>query len=301
MKCKNCGTHNSDQALKCVNCNAPLDGSMVVERSSSGSGSSGKNVTCKNCKAINPADALKCHQCNAPLVGSMVVESGRAVAGGQVICKNCKADNPADALRCHQCNAPLDGSLVIRNQEKPSDARIDKSTTAIHRNAPEQKICPYCSYPNQAIADVCVMCSKPLTPDTVTKKEKAKADTPPARQRPSTARSKSMDMTINPWAEQPVVPDSYVLVPLKSDFTGAGEPISLNGEEVNLNRDLLDPGNMTITSSSQAVMRNAGGKWSIEDKSNMQTTFVKVTGSHELNDGDIILMGNKMFKFTKES
>jgi ribosomal protein L40E len=163
MKCKNCGTQNSAQALKCSNCNAPLDGSMVAERTSDPLHSG--NVTCKNCNATNAAYALKCHQCNAPLDGSMVVDhSNRASLGdSQVMCKNCKATNPANALKCHQCNAPLDGSLVIRNSSPVKAAKIDKSTTAIHQQlGQDTNKCPGCGYPNQPMAEKCVKCDTPL-------------------------------------------------------------------------------------------------------------------------------------------
>ena len=145
MKCKNCGTQNSAQALKCSNCNAPLDGSMVAERTSDPLHSG--NVTCKNCNATNAA-----------------YHSNRASLGdSQVMCKNCKATNPANALKCHQCNAPLDGSLVIRNSSPVKEAKIDKSTTAIHQQlGQDTNKCPGCGYPNQPMAENCVKCDTPL-------------------------------------------------------------------------------------------------------------------------------------------
>jgi len=121
----------------------------------------------------------------------------------------------------------------------------------------------------------------------------------PERKEPD-QQADSLNMTINPWAQQPVIPDEFCLIPLKSDYSASGDPISLVNAENNLNRDKLDPGNMTITSSSQAIVQQRGGKWLIRDTSSMQTTFVKVQGEMELRDGDIILMGNKIFKFSRK-
>ncbi len=312
MKCKNCGTQNSDQALKCINCNAPLDGSMVAEKKTSAKKASG-SVVCKNCKTANPADALKCTNCNAPLEGSMVASVSQAeLSVGQVMCKNCKAINPADALKCHQCNAPLDGSLVVRN-ETPAAARpsgkpgskVDKDTTAFHFQQSNQIICPNCSYPNQAIAIECIRCHTPLKSGD----SKSKAPAPAVKKPDKSAEpagtgkektSPKINLTVNPWAEQPVKPDNYCLTPLKSDYSVSGESFPLENAENNLNRDNLDPDNKTITSSSQAVIRFKDGKWTISDTSTMKTTFIKVQGEVELSDGDILLLGNKIFKFSRQ-
>ncbi|TXH58577.1 MAG: hypothetical protein E6Q89_03115 [Bacteroidia bacterium] len=298
MKCKNCGTHNSDQALKCQNCNAPLDGSMVESRNPTS-----KNhgmVVCKNCKTSNPSDALKCRNCNAPLDGSMVAEAKAKTIPGQVLCKNCKSANPADALKCMNCNAPLDGSMAIQHDKKKTpiekSGKIDKSTTSIHHSADKQRVCPHCSYPNQATAVACVRCHTSLNIDkTPTPKAIVEGPIKPAKNK------EAMGLTVNPWAEQPITPDKYHLIPLKSDFTASGEPIHLKEGNNNLNRANLDPGNTSITSNSQAVIKHAGEKWILEDTSSMKTTFVKVNGPTDLNDGDIILMGNKLFRFSKES
>ena len=296
MKCKNCGTHNSDQALKCVNCNAPMDGSMVVERPSTSDSAKG-NVICKNCKATNAADALKCHQCNAPLDGSMVVDQNNKAGLGsaQVICKNCKSTNPADALKCLKCNAPLDGSLVIKAPEVAKHQKIDKSTTAIHLKSPVAgNVCPHCGYPNQDIATECVKCSAVLTKSNSPAKSAAPSPIPPVSDR------KAMDMTINPYAALPVNPKGFSLTPLKGDLSEDRDPIRLEAEVNKLDRAMLDADNNTITSTGQATIRRKDNKWVIEDNSAMQTTFLKVSGTMDLNDGDIILMGNKMFRFTAQ-
>lgn len=301
MKCKNCGTQNSAQALKCSNCNVPLKGSMVVERQGSRSGASG-NVTCKNCKATNPADALKCHQCNAPLTGSMVMGPGEKTLGAsQVMCKNCKTTNAADALKCIACNAPLDGSMVIKNETPPASGKIDKSTTAIHQ-ADSGKLpnaCPSCGYPNQPLARSCVKCDTPLHGEKQSDVKPASVPAQVAKEAPKKS-GKAMDLTINPWAEQPAKPATCSLTPLKSDFSEDRSPIVLNAGNNKLNRENLDPGNQTITSAGQASISYNNGTWNIEDISAMQTTFIKVSGATELKNGDILLMGNKMFKFTAE-
>jgi len=295
MKCKNCGTHNSARALKCVNCNAPLDGSMVMEKVSYTNISKG-NVTCKNCQATNAADALKCHQCNAPLDGSMVVNPHNSPGPGhaQVMCKNCKSFNPADSLRCHSCNAPLDGSLVIKNAAVAPSPKIDKSTTMMQQPARSAgNICPHCAYPNQSIATSCVKCNTALNPVSFeNKKEETLNDPKPLK--------KAMDMTINPYASAPASAKGFSLTPLNADLSDEKSPISFTNDSNNLDRSTLYPGNNTITSAGQATITRKDHSWIIEDNSAMKTTFVQVQGQITLKDGDILLMGNKMFRFTAE-
>jgi 5-deoxy-D-glucuronate isomerase len=109
-----------------------------------------------------------------------------------------------------------------------------------------------------------------------------------------------MDLTINPYAEQAAKPAKSFLTPLHSDFSAEKGPITLDQKSNHLTREQLDPSNTTITSSGQAVISFDNGAWTIEDTSAMQTTFIKVSGKVTLNEGDIILMGNKMFKFSAE-
>ena len=177
--------------------------------------------------------------------------------------------------------------------EKKTDSKI--STTAFYQNNVGVIVCPTCSYPNQMIAGTCVQCHTPLENKVkpgdgiiLTGHEEAPARDP-------------MSVTINPWAEQPGQPESYRLIPMKSDLTESDGGLKLDNTEAILNRNNLDPGNKTITSSSQAVISSKDGRWYIKNTSSMQTTFIRVNGEQEIQDGDILLMGNKMFKFSKES
>ncbi|WKZ64705.1 MAG: hypothetical protein QY315_07825 [Saprospiraceae bacterium] len=271
-------------------------------------------MRCKNCGANNSVHALKCIHCNVPLVGSMVVDmniSDPKISDG-IICNNCKSINPPNATNCRQCKAQL-ANPRFSGSEKSSDQLEIKSESALpapQQRKPRRNVCPVCSYPNQPISNECVKCHTPLLSvnPTVPKDEPSKEintqkqpapNKIPERKEPD-QQADSLNMTINPWAQQPVIPDEFCLIPLKSDYSASGDPISLENAENNLNRDKLDPGNMTITSSSQAIVQQRGGKWLIRDTSSMQTTFVKVQGEMELRDGDIILMGNKIFKFSRK-
>ena len=78
------------------------------------------------------------------------------------------------------------------------------------------------------------------------------------------------------------------------------EAVELEGSEVILSRENTEPDNPSITSQEQAVVTHSEGKWFIEDRSEQKTTFVQATKKIELHDGDIILLGNRLFEFKEQ-
>lgn len=90
----------------------------------------------------------------------------------------------------------------------------------------------------------------------------------------------------------------FILTPISED-TGQpeGDFIQFDGNEVELNRENTDPKNDTITSQQQAIISHEDGKWNILDQSEYKTTFVQAARKIELQNGDLILLGNQLFKF----
>jgi|GEM_PF-4572252 len=64
-----------------------------------------------------------------------------------------------------------------------------------------------------------------------------------------------------------------------------------------LNRDNLSPGDMSISGGSHAIIRNNNGSWTIENRSGNGFTFVQVQGTMQIKNGDLIVIGNKIYKF----
>lgn len=90
----------------------------------------------------------------------------------------------------------------------------------------------------------------------------------------------------------------FILTPI-SEETGQpeGDLIQYEGDEVILNRENTDPKNTTITSQQQATICYSEGKWGIIDQSEYKTTFVQASRTIELQDGDLILLGNQLYRF----
>jgi hypothetical protein len=91
---------------------------------------------------------------------------------------------------------------------------------------------------------------------------------------------------------------SFSLIPIsEEDGNPEGEALLYEGNEVILNRENTDAKNTTITSVAQANVTLENGKWTIEDKSEYKTTFVQAARKIEIQDGDLILLGNQLYRF----
>lgn len=92
-------------------------------------------------------------------------------------------------------------------------------------------------------------------------------------------------------------PESSYLVAISLDEEKELRKINLPGKEVLLDRGLLDPSNASISRNGHANIYLKDGSWYIENKTDLKTTFVQVNEPVKLKDGDVILMGDSLFKF----
>jgi len=75
------------------------------------------------------------------------------------------------------------------------------------------------------------------------------------------------------------------------------ETIEYKGNNIVLNRANTEKTNHTITSREQAVIINEEGRWFIENHSEMCSTYFEVNRRLELHGGDIIMLGDRRFRF----
>ena len=92
---------------------------------------------------------------------------------------------------------------------------------------------------------------------------------------------------------------SLTIVP-EDDESIEPVPNHFEGSEVMLNRKNTEPDNRTITSKEQAVVVNEGGKWYIENRSEYGSTLIFANRRMEIQSGDVIMLGDRRFKFESE-
>lgn len=86
------------------------------------------------------------------------------------------------------------------------------------------------------------------------------------------------------------------MVPDEGETLNA-QPMKYSGKEVILSRQNTEPNNFSITSKEQAALIYNDGRWYLEDRSQFRSTFLLVAERTELKDGDVILLGDRKFRF----
>ncbi len=216
-------------------------------------------------------------------------------------CQFCGWDNPQGKETCEKCNKPLTNNVPKEakpvasnetNHDRPTDrqvagafnpkATVRETPDAGKLNELEKNECPECGHPLENGA--CPNCDYKKADDAPSSPAPAKvADEARKTMRPIRKGEKAGEFKLVPISEETGMPE--------------GDELAYEGNEVVLNRENTDPKNTTITSQEQACLSFENGKWSIEDRSDYKTTFVQASRKIELQQGDLILIGNQLYRF----
>lgn len=253
-------------------------------------------MRCKNCGWPNKPSEPRCTKCGSPL--SSNDDDFDIVEGGPV-------NEPIGPL-----NKTVLEEDIFRQNTKSNSVPNPFGQTRVE-NAESMTQCPKCGYPLRPGVDKCPNCKFQISssgrydqPVPDRRENPYDVQHEPARRATRMASDSTQKPnfrgTINPYMMNLEIEPSFILKPLKRmeerhDF---GEQ-EYEGKEVVLNRDNTEPNNPSITSRQQAVITNQDGRWYIEDKSDQKTTFVQAAKKIELHNGDIILLGNRLFEFRK--
>ncbi len=215
-------------------------------------------------------------------------------------CKNCGWPNKPEATNCSKCGSPLE-SVQSAAQYTDSNAELKKTVKeedVFGNNSVQPNICPKCSYPLRPGSTKCPNCQTELGGEPISAINQPEVRRLSPR-RPTVINAPKLNGTVNFWTEGGLgITPSFILSPVKRNGERHDpEDVELEGTEVVLNRENTDPGNMSITSRAQAIITRKDDQWYIEDKSDQKTTFKQVDTPQLLKDGDIILLGNRLFIF----
>jgi len=236
-------------------------------------------------------------------------------------CKNCGWPNKPNETTCVKCHTPLtaddDDIKVVQpiNGGSSNDANLDKTVfedeafggnqnpdNEIQQNEGPTKSCPKCGYPIRPGAEKCPNCKFQFNGSARPAYQHKEVNKPISNRRPTRMDSSDAPApfrgTVNPYMMNMDLEPSFLLKPLKrANERHEPDELEYEGKSVSLNRSNTEENNASITSREQAVISNVDGHWYIEDKSEQKTTFVQAASKIELHDGDLILLGNRLFEF----
>lgn len=262
MRCKNCGWPNKPNETTCAKCGATLESEVT-------SANYGDAYESPHTIANGGGDGLKKTVMESDAFREQInyvqepLEPIPTVS--ELTCPKCGYPLRSDSSKCPNCNFQVNGS---------QDERSIGNNTNGYQRRPTR------------------MAETPETPSIAPKAEER-----------IVRKTGKIRGTINPYMMNIPQEPNCVLKPLqRMNERKPVEPVELEMDagEVILTRDNTEPGNPSITSREQAVISYDNGRWFIENRSEQNTTFVLANKKIELQDGDIILLGNRMFEFTEQ-
>lgn len=238
--------------------------------------------------AIDDSGELVCPKCGYPL------------ADHYTSCPNCGADfsgeneeEPLEENNVQEMDSQPSSSMPSKKErkKKKEDEKVVQGTVGLgalkkeESNSDEEFLCTCdnCGEELSAAFRFCPKCGTEIRQKTLHgfrhKKKKEEAEDNP----------------------QPTIKREFKLTIIPDEGEGI-EPVvnHFEGSEVMLNRKNTEPDNRTITSKEQAVVFCDQGKWFIENRSEYDSTMILANRKMEIQNGDIIMLGDRRFKFESE-
>jgi RNA polymerase subunit RPABC4/transcription elongation factor Spt4 len=212
-----------------------------------------------------------------------------------------KFDPRKTAKGCPECGYPI--RMMDKNcpqcghefSYEKQDVPVEKEPAKSCEVQPPVPVAPVQGQDNPELAEkACVYC-KSSVPET--------AHFCPNCGVPLANEHKKSDETVMPWivADQVQTPEcSLTFVPRDAEPQNVST-ICFSGNLIQLSRGNTEPSNQTITSKVQAELSFENDKWYIQDKSALRTTYIYAGEKIELKQGDVIVLGNRLFEFNCDS
>ncbi|MDR2498734.1 MAG: FHA domain-containing protein [Tannerellaceae bacterium] len=188
-------------------------------------------------------------------------------------CSHCGWDNKERRLKCKKCNSLLQSVVPPAGRGEQSWEDFSQPAMDLLEDMFE-KVCIECNYPLLPDAISCPFCGAQL--------RVSEGSEPPP---------------LPIWTEINGAQPSCRIRRLGAYDGRKLQIISLVGSRIVLNRDSIDPVDISLSEQAHALLECENGKWFIQDRSEDCTTFVRAAARTELKAGDIIALGNQRFEF----
>ena len=200
---------------------------------------------------------------------------------GEIRCPICGTMNPVGSNKCRSCYALLDGATIKENHSpqysngsgQTSNMRqptIKEEDSEVVSNEPST--CPKCGYVLRPGVVMCPICKATL------------------QEKPDSNRNK----TVPGWEIENQTPTFQIGI---CDANGnISSPKEYTTQDIKLGRGDLYEDDKHISREHIHIM-NEGGKWYVEDISSTHQTFLALKNKTQIEDGDVLVIGNRFFKF----
>lgn len=309
MRCNNCGWDNAPGSTSCVKCGHPLQIENV--------GYNANNDPYQGVKMPNNYHGSE-PQPRPTIINSQPAETPvprpTRVAYGPIqqdqMLKSTIVQTPKS---CPHCGYPVVGSFTscpncgAEIAPKPTtiqNSATPPSTDPVPKAAPEAT--PIVAPITIPVTSAVKAGLKDLGIDEQLKCNKCGAEVsvefsfcPKCGERIHLPTIRAIRHKSTPPPEPPKPKCHLTLVPEEEEQT---EPIRIDyeGASIILTRENTEANNRTITSKEQAELICEDGKWFVLNKSELGSTYLEAGRKLELQQGDVIVMGDRRFKFEAE-
>ena len=238
-------------------------------------------MRCRFCGWENQPNSQVCERCGQPLTAHTTPSYPSYGDAGETM-----QPKPTVVFRGDAQPAPQPKPTAIYNPGEPpapipSSAptqRFDNAPTEMHKRPasgaypllPETTTCQQCGAEVSTDTKFCPQCGAPIRLATIRYSPRMKFES-----------TNKCSLTLVPEEDEHIAA-------LTQEYTG---------KQITLTRDNTEPTNRTITSREQAVLTFEDDKWYVENRSELGTTYLKVNRKTELQPGDILVLGDREFRF----
>lgn len=320
MRCINCGWDNQPGAIKCVKCGKVLEG-----------GDDGLQAA-QQPMGVQAMPTSNGEMSRPTVVGVQQMPEPRPTVVGSGMQPQEPLSRPTTVMQPGQMDAstamPPRPTVIGAAGAVPQQQPVpERATVAIPADelgpvaemppVPESDdgCCPACGYPIVGSPAKCPACGHTLAAARQNAAvANTKAATAPAQ--PDIAPMVAGRQTVvgdfahhfAPRQQSQPQPEPQRQTPPRCSLTLIPEETEKDlelkndyeGENIVLNRHNTEPDNRTITSREQAVLIHENGQWFIEDRSDLKSTFIRVSHRMALQPGDVIVLGDRRFTFNEE-
>jgi hypothetical protein len=250
-----------------------------------------------------PGNGVQLHDCGYPIMPGMPIcpKCRRPVGGGPAMAQNGSTEKKTVVMNTPDTQMPNAGY-------NPSDQSVSSAKKTERFVAPDQDMSSAKKTERFVAPDQDMSSAKKterfVAPDQdMSSAKKTERFVAPAYHdggvNKKTVDFRQMQAPVAKVTEPVVMPHcSLKPVARENENSAQLQKREFEASKVILNRQNTDPENYSITSQQQAVLTFENGKWYIEDRSAYKTTYIRVTKKTELQDGDIVAMGDREFEFS---